>query len=309
MFKFFKKDKPEIAPRHLRLMEGQDNITFRRSRTITGSISSDVRSAAEDNSNLKSHRQHLHELRSHRRGIMLTLVATLVLLGLTGWMLGQYIGTPLQARFDDQLIKPPGMAKYNASLAKYFENHSMEHFAFNLREEELERYMFQEHPEIANIDIEVSYLGEKDILFEFRRPLLVWKSRNSELYVDKKGVAFTVNYFDPPSVVVEDKSGAQLEQSDIIASSRIIRFLGQVIGYVNEAKIGDVNKVVIPSNSLRQIDMFVSGREYPIKTHIDRQPYSQAQDLIAAVRFFDGKGIAPAYLDARVEGRAFYRDR
>jgi hypothetical protein len=57
------------------------------------------------------------------------------------------------------------------------------------------------------------------------------------------------------------------------------------------------------------VDIYLSGREYPIKTHIDRHPFVQASDVVGAIRYIETHGISPVYVDARVEGKAFYRDR
>jgi hypothetical protein len=109
-------------------------------------------------------------------------------------------------------------------------------------------------------------------------------------------------------VAVEDKTGVEFEQAEVVVSDRFMSFLGQTVGYINKGKVGKVSKVIIPAGTLRQIDVQLRGKDYIIKTHIDRDPYIQARDAINAVKRLNKKGITPRYIDVRVEGRAYYRE-
>jgi hypothetical protein len=77
----FKVKKQQEAGRRPQLMEGQNDYLFRRSRTLTGSVSSEVRAAAEAASHLQSPRLKTHKLKQHRRGIAGSLVVVALLIG------------------------------------------------------------------------------------------------------------------------------------------------------------------------------------------------------------------------------------
>src|SRR5438105_4266288 len=64
----------------------RENTTFRRNRTLTGSVSSRIASVGETNADMKSARVHAHELTQKRRHLgalfLGVLIIALVLFGL-----------------------------------------------------------------------------------------------------------------------------------------------------------------------------------------------------------------------------------
>jgi hypothetical protein len=44
-----------------------------------------------------------------------------------------------------------------------------------------------------------------------------------------------------------------------------------------------------------------------VKFSVDRAVGEQAEDAARAVRYLDGKGMSPEYLDVRISGKAFYK--
>lgn len=304
-----KKQSSELV-RKPHITDGQNDYAFRRSRTLTGSSSSGVSSAAEDRSHLKSPRLKLHQLRKHRRGLFLGMLVTLVcILGL-GWLISQYIRDPGQSiRYTQTAIQERAdTLEYGGAINGYFAKHPLDRFAFNTDHGQLVAFLRSEHPEIKNVSIKAFVDGTQDIAITFRQPILSWNTNGTLLFIDENGVAFRKNYFDNPAVSVEDRSGVEFAESEVVVSDRFIAFVGQLVGYINRGEVGKVSKVVIPSGTLRQIDVRLSGKDYVIKTHIDRDPYVQAQDVINAVKHIQKQGKQPKYVDVRVEGRAFYRE-
>lgn len=295
--------------RQPRLMEGQDSYTFRRSRTITGSLSNNVNTPRSERPDLKSERLKLHELHQHKR-MLKTGISGLVLVSLL--LAGLLMNS---VTFAHKRFVASGQVPTNeqqaviATINNYSNRHPLEAFLFTLNETTLQQFIQAAHPEIESVTVVNGWLGGTGgITLEFREPVIVWKVSDSKFYVDEDGTSFTKLYGSEPVLKVQDTSGFTPDAAaqGSIASTRFIGYLGQLLGALNALKIGSVERVIIPAPT-RQLDIRLKGREYPIKTHTDRDPYAQAEDIKNALRFLDSRRITPEYLDVRVEGKAFYK--
>lgn len=300
--------RDEQPVRQPRLMEGQDSYMFRRSRTLTGSLASDVPVSKSHKPDLKSERLKLHELHKHRR----ILRSSLVCLGVLSLFLVCMIANSVllaEKRFVAIAIPARDAAALEQSVTDYINNHPSEAFLLTLSEQRLNQYLQKDHPEVAAVAVDTSWTGVGgSITMQFRKPIVAWKIADSRFYVDEDGVAFNKSYGQEPTLHVEDASGFTPDAVDeaSVASRRFISYLGQLLGALRSQEVGAVERVVIPA-SIRQLDIYLQGRGYPIKTHVDRDPYAQAQDLKHALTFFDQRQVVPQYVDVRVEGKAFYR--
>ena len=300
------KNKKEANRRNPSLMQGQDSYIFRRSRTITGSKSNDVAVSAPARGQFKTDRLKLMELREHRRRIVRFLGGVLVAVVFLAFLVVNFIATP-PITFAQKGVREPGRSAYEQTIYHYFDDHPFERFGFLLRAPELEAYFVKNHAEVLGVSIDREwYGGNTGFTIVFRQPLLSWKTGSSQFYVDSQGVAFTYNHFAEPTLVVTDQSGIPPDRSGVVASTRFIRFLGQIVAGVNGYGLGEVESVIIPP-ATRQIDLKLKGREYVIKTNTDRDPLHEAEDIANALRYFDQKGIRPQYVDVRVAHKAFYK--
>jgi hypothetical protein len=171
----------------------------------------------------------------------------------------------------------------------------------------MDEYLAAHAPEIQSVTLSGSnQVGKSDVNITFRQPVVVWEIARQKYYVDAGGHAFTHNYYDEPTVVVKDDSGID-PASGAIASNRFLRFLGRVVALMDQSGIATVGSVVIPPNTTREVDLKLSGKDYVVKTLLDRDPAGQVSDIVNAVRYVDSKGIHPQYLDVRVSGKAFYK--
>ena len=302
--------KKEERVRTPQLMEGQDSYVFRRSRTLTGTSSQNVQTSAPERGQLKTDRLKLHELRAHYNRMFRILLGILAIIGLLGWLLSTFTFSP-------QLAAPqPGKAplnsegllyRYNATVQAYYAEHPMERFGFLLNQSSFEQFARTKNPELDAVTVQRQwYGGGLQLSLYFRQPLLVWQVGEKRFYVDGEGTVFHYNHFDEPVVSVTDQSGVAPAEDGTVASGRFIAFLGRMVGAVNTYRRGEVRQIVIPA-STRQINLKLQGREYEIKTHIDRDPLQQAEDIANALAYFDSKKIVPAYVDVRVPHKAFYK--
>jgi hypothetical protein len=301
---FKKKQQPVV--RQPQLMQGQNDYVFRRSRTLTGSASTQVNAPAAGRGQLKTDRLKLHELKGHRRKVLRMLGGVLVVVGALAFMLANFIITPAVTA-PQKAGKPLQSRAYVDTMFVYFADHPLERFGFLLNTAGLEAYLKHTHNEVLSAAINRDwYGGNVRVDIFFRTPLLAWKTGAQQFYVDSQGIAFTYNHFAAPTVAVTDQTGLPPNQSGAVASTRFIRFLGQMVGAVNEYKKGKVVAVIIPP-STREIDLKLEGREYLIKTNSDRDPLQQAEDIAAALTRLDERGIKPQYVDLRVAHKAYFK--
>lgn len=104
-----------------------------------------------------------------------------------------------------------------------------------------------------------------------------------------------------PTVSIIDESGAGV-------TNRMKEYVGQIEGDFKD--IGyNVTRAVIPAGKTREIDIYLNGRDYYIKMSIDRGTAVSAEDSDRMIRYLDEREIQPEYVDVRVEGKGYYRER
>lgn len=307
----FGKKVAKKKVRRTQLMEGQQaDYVFRRSRTLTGTTSSKVMAGAETRGQLKTERLKAHEQKLQRHKLYrLGMVAALMVGALA------YVGS-VYIKDESPFIYPQLIhaatdyptASYQKSLAEYFGQHPEQRFGPLLKPDSLEAHLRLRHGEIGAAMVHRSWYGAVvDTAVYFRKPLLMWQVGQRHYYVDAQGVAFEYTPFKEKMVTVTDQSGIVADSGSSVASTRFIQFLGKLVGSLGSSgRAAKVTEVIIP-RATREIDIRLEGRGYPIKTHIDRDPLRQAEDIINALGYFDAKGIKPQYVDVRVEGKAYYK--
>lgn len=299
--------KKQQATRQPRLMEGQNGYVFRRSRTLTGTTSPKVAASAEKRGLLKTQRLKLHELRLQRNQVLRGAAVIVVLIGIAVYLGSTFIASP-HIGYAQAGVHEPNTPVYQQTIQQYLNERPLERFGLILNTEQLEAYLKSKHSELRSTVVQRAwYGGDTSFSFYFREPLLVWQTAGKQFYVDDQGVAFSYNHFAEPAVIVTDQSGISPETGGgAVASSRFIGFLGRMVGAVNGYAKGNVESVILPA-STREIDLKLQGRAYLIKTHIDRDPIEQAEDIANALSYFDKAGIKPEYVDVRVAHKAFYK--
>jgi hypothetical protein len=300
------KKKQDKNTRNPRLMEGQDSYIFRRSRTITGTKSPEVTASAARRGQFKTERITLMELREHRQQIVRFLAGCMLACVILAFLVVNFIVSP-QVHAPQKGTRQPNITNYQKSIYHYFDDHPFERFGFLMRPDDVEAEIIRNHPEVRGVSVMRDwYGGNVQFALAFRTPLLVWKTGAKQFYVDAQGVAFNYNHFAEPTLSVTDQSGIPPDQSGVVASTRFIKFLGQIVAAVNSYGKGVVEQVIIPP-ATREIDLKLAGREYIIKTNTDRDPLQEAEDIANALKYFDQNGIKPQYIDVRVAHKAFYK--
>lgn len=286
-----------------------ERYAFRRNRTLTGSLSSNVSSASESFNELRSARVQAHDLRRHRRKLFGVWLGVSVVTLLLGYLLYESIALP-NVRFREAVVvQPENKSLYEKKIQEYLNAHFFERSRLTLNVKNLAIYL-QTHgaPEVEEVSSSLSFggLGVSTISLKVRKPVVSWKTGDVRLYVDQKGIGFEKNYYDAPTVSVLDQTGVQTRNNRILASNRFLSFMGRLIGRLAEQGYR-ATQVVLPEGTTRQLLMSVDGVPYPIKFSVDRPAAAQAEDAAQSIRYLLASGISPTYLDVRVSGKAYYK--
>lgn len=290
--------------RQPRISDENEAYLFRRSRTLTGSLSSSVRAASELSADLQSSRTKHHTLRQKRRKLSGVLVGSVVGIIGIGFLLDQYISGVTTVT---TVIPTSERAGYEKTVLEYLDAHPTERFRFSLNTVRLLTVVQQAHPEVASVQIDDGGFFRKSAFTPvLRQPIAAWSLGGKTLFIDQQGVAFETLYTERPALVVEDKTGINPSDAGAVTSVRMLRYIGRVIALIHQG--GQiVEKVQLPPNTSRQVDVYVRGRSYPFKTSSDRDPAGQAADVLSALRYIDTERITPKYVDVRVSSKAYYR--
>jgi hypothetical protein len=249
-----------------------------------------------------------HELRRHRRGLIRVLLFSLVVVGVLGLLISQLTANISAISYAPATIVRPDEAAIRQTVNDYYASRPLERLRFLLNRQTLGQYLANKLPEIKDVQaVAADGLGQTRLSLDMRSPIASWRVDNQTLYVDASGTTFTHNYYSQPSVEVDDRSGTSSLGSSAIASSSMIRYIGQLISLLQSNGVGTVQKVVLPVGMIRELDVYLQGRAYYIKVQLDRDVASQAADVKAAVTYIDAHGGAQKYVDVRVQGKAFYR--
>jgi hypothetical protein len=67
-----------------------------------------------------------------------------------------------------------------------------------------------------------------------------------------------------------------------------------------------LDRVVLPVGLVRQLDVYIEGREEYYKVLVDRSPAESAEDVVRVMHYLERVGKQVKYVDVRVAGRAYY---
>lgn len=282
----------------------EEHHTFRRNRTLTGSMSSKVVSTNEAKGELKSPRVQSHDLARKRRHIGLALLLVVIVASFLYWLISQFTaGVVVEAQDVSIRLDPV----YEKTIQEYLSKQPAERLRFLLNETSLNEYMQAATPEVASIKAEGSAgFGKSIFIVTLRAPIAGWSVNGRQDYVDSSGVSFGRNYFATPSLEIVDNSGAGPSAGQAVASDQFLGFVGRLVG-LTKASGYTVAQVIIPQGTTRQVELHLANITYPIKLSVDREPAEQVEDMVRSIKWFGGNNVSPQYLDVRVSGKAFYR--
>lgn len=204
------------------------------------------------------------------------------------------------------ISQPPSQA-YTQAIYDYLGGRPAQRFRFVLDVGELSAAVVKKHPEVESITVFQSVSSGTEFKVMLRQPTASWKIGAKQYYVDAKGESFEKNFYPPPPVIVTDKSGASVADGSAVASKGFLRFLGRLVALTNQSGLGEVTEATLPPNTTREIDIKLRNRGYVIKTHTNRDPAHEVEDMQRVIAYLEQRKLSPAYIDIRVSGRAYYK--
>ena len=102
-------------------------------------------------------------------------------------------------------------------------------------------------------------------------------------------------------------------QAEIVDEDNTGRISERVRGYIGqlEQDLEDlgykVTRVTLPTGTSRELYVDLGGVEWFFKVTTDRDAAMTAEDMERMVRYLRERDLKPAYVDVRVEGKAFYK--
>lgn len=282
----------------------EQRYSFRRNRTLTGSVSSKVVSTNESKAQLKSPRVQTHELTKKRRHIGGVLLVVLSGVAVFYGLIAEFtVGVVVKA----QDVSMGVDSTYERAIQSYLLSQPIERLRFLINIDRLNEYLQTKAPEVASVKVDGSAgFGKSAFVVTMREPIAGWSISDRQQYVDSTGTSFIRNYFVSPSVQIVDNSGVQVQVGEAIASNRFIGFVGRVVGLAKSQGY-TVTQVIIPEGTTRQIELRLDGVNYPIKLSVDRPAGEQIEDMTRALKWLSTHHPSPQYLDVRIGGKAFYR--
>lgn len=292
-----KKSSPtrrEIAAERRAISEGVDG-TFQRSRNITARQPlPDEPTERQASWNLKRRRQRL--MRRLLMVVAFMAVVFVLLTQLTASIIVEAAGTKSDTDRD----------VYATTLNDYYKSRPVERLRFMINPSDLHDFFIEKAPEVQSIKLSGAGIGKTRMQLSFRRPTAQWSSGGKVYFVDDQGVTFEKNYFDTPSIVVKDESGVPASAGQEVINRRFLSFLGQSVAYFRKVGL-TVDQVILPSDTVRQVEFRIEGKPYAVKMTVDRAAEAQVDEAVNAMSFLDARGQTPGYIDVRVDQRVFYK--
>lgn len=270
---------------------------FRRNQTMSG-----IRRDAEPT----SERARMHHLARRRRniGAMLTLVLAIIVV--LGGLLSQFTGQVVVAGSSQALTRKIDPASYQKAINDYLAIHPVERLRFALNETALSNYVSSILPEVSHVKLtSTDSIVQSNFTLTLRKPVAGWQINGHQYYVDDSGVVFQNNYYETPSVQIVDQSGVSPEQGTIVASARLLSFVGRVVSLAGQGSY-TVTQAILPSGTTRELDVQLKDVAPRVKLSIDRGAGEQVEDMIRSLNYLKSQGKNPQYVDVRVSGHVVY---
>ena len=124
---------------------------------------------------------------------------------------------------------------------------------------------------------------------------IIWLQENSEIREEQ---VITQKY--TPTVPITDESDAKK------VTEKVKRYVGMMEQDLTDLGL-KAERVVLPAEKTREIDVYVVGRKEYYKCNLDRGTAVSAEDIARMIKYLTDRGLEPTYVDVRIEGKAYYK--
>lgn len=297
----------EIRRRRRREIDAKQK-TFSRGKTIAGATPSKIKRLDKTAMKTATPREAIHRLARIRKKTSFFLAFLICLAFLLLFLIWQFTASVyVNLGNAGHSISDADKKHYGKLIQDYLRVNVDERFRFSLNHKNLNAYVKAKSPEISSVTQQSFVgLGETSFNIELRKPVAVWESGGKKRYVDSHGVLFEKNYFDEPEITIVDNSGLSKADNSSVASNRFISFSGRAVSLAKKFGM-EIQSIIIPPHSTRNVEVRFKSADYPIILTVDESPAPQIENGIRAISYLNNGGERPEYIDARVDGKVFYK--
>ncbi len=178
---------------------------------------------------------------------------------------------------------------------------------------QINQHMLSQFPELASASVTLPLLAHRPVVYIApAQPAVILVTSSGSFMIDTNGKALIkaadVNAFSRTSVpVIRDQSGLQLQLNRQALPAPHISFIQTVLAELAAKNIAATTMTLPPTAS--ELDVQIGGQPYVVKFNLQNNtPREQAGTFLATIAQLQKQNIAPtAYVDVRVEGRAYYQ--
>ena len=122
------------------------------------------------------------------------------------------------------------------------------------------------------------------------------------------GVRFLTDLMaEDGEVLVEEIGAAIIDENGLnTVSGRVKEFVRRLESDAKENGLV-IERVVLPLGKMREVDVYVMGREEYYRLSVERGSAEQAEDMGRVAKYLVEQGVVVGYVDLRVAGKAFYK--
>ena len=255
----------------------------------------------------QSVRSQAHQLRTLRRRILLIVAFGAGIVVISLFVASQLITSVRVSLINtENAVDQSQQAAYKKVIDQYLDAHPIERLRFIVNTAQVLRTIQKEYPEIEALKVAGDGFGKAVFVMSARKPVAMWMTTNSTLFVDNEGITFSDNYYVAPQVQMVDNSGASIPQGEAVTSSRLLSFVGQIVSKAQTRELS-VKEIEIPAGAIRKVVVHIKDVSTKVYMTIDRGAGEQVDDMVDSLNYLKNHNINAEYVDVRTPGKAFYK--
>lgn len=243
-----------------------------------------------------------------------TLAAVIVVVGCILYSFGltpqakiNFVGAP-----DEASLTLRSKEAYQDGAQAILDNSLLSRTKFTIDTKGFEQEFKGQFPEVADVAITLPIMGRRPIVnISTAQPTLLLATQGQTYVLDRRGMVLMKAENLSASVretlpTVQDQSAASVEVGKVALPGEDVTFITEVIEQL-QAKGLAVESVTLPTRA-HQVDVRIVGVPYTVKFSVDIPAREAVGSFLATKARLERDKITPAeYIDARVEGRTYYR--
>ena len=172
----------------------------------------------------------------------------------------------------------------------------------------------KDFPELTNVKVALPLIGHRPVVYiRTAEPTLILAGPHGQAFViDENGTALatlsSIRNADKLTLpVVQDESGILLKRGDTVLSSNASVFVRDIVAELKVSGIM-ISRMSLPA-ATSELDVYPANSNYFVKFNLQHNSaMQQAGTYLAVIAHLTKQGTTPtAYIDVRLDGRAYYK--